>query len=278
MAISNFIPEIWTQEALQILMNNLVAEKVCNRTFEREIQGIGDKLHIVACGNLADAEYAADNITYSALSDSDNELSIDLKRYVAFEVPDLDKVQSKPEFVNKFTAQAAYQIADYFDTQVLAEYANAGLDSYETGSTAWQFSADCSDFPRLPAAILRQLEGAKAPMGRPFLIGPPELREAANRYLGGRATQMGDDVTRNGFVGQVMGVNIYTSNNCTSGHGLAGIEGETVALAYQLNKVEAIRLEGRFSDGVRMLVVGGIKTFRPAISIDVNLNTTLIGS
>jgi len=121
---------------------------------------------------------------------------------------------------------------------------------------------------------------ANAPGGQAFVIGPPALGEAINRYVGGKASNLGDNVTMNGFHGKFMGVNVYTSNNCgNSGEdGLAGIEGETIALAYQVKKMEALRLEGRFSDGVRSLWVGGIKTYRPEISIDCHFNSTLIGS
>lgn len=283
MAISNFIPEIWTQDAQQILMKKLVAEKVVNRAFEGQITGPGDKLHIVTCGALTDAAYASENITYEALSDADTTLDIDLKRYVAFEVSDLDKIQSKPEFVTKFTQQAAYQIGDYFDGLLLAEYANATINSFsDDSSTAWQFdiSDKCPTIPNMFAQIQRKLAVANAPAGQPYVIVPPQVVEAVGIWAGGRASGLADQIVQNGFAGKMFGFNVYVSNNCTTAasvtHGLAGIEGEGVALAYQVNKVEALRLEGRFSDGVRMLVVGGIKTYRPAIMVDINLNETVL--
>jgi hypothetical protein len=165
---------------------------------------------------------------------------------------------------------------------MLAEYANASLDSYEAGTTAWQFVKDtATDIPKFYASIVRQLQGANAPAGQAFVIGPPELAEATNLYFGGKATDR-NTVIANGFRGNFFGVNLYVSNNCTTAssvtHGLAGVERESIALAYQLKKMEALRLEGRFSDGIRMLTVGGIKTYRPEISIDVNLNSTVIAT
>ena len=279
MAISNFIPEIWTSGIVEILKKKLVAEAVTNRQYDGEVAANGNVVHIIGAGSVADNAYpASSNITYSAVSDTTSDLNINLNRYCAFEAPDLDVAQSKVAFVEMTTRDCAYQIADYFDTQVLAEYANASLDSYKTGSTAWQFLITCSDFPRLPAAIVRQLEAANAPAGQPYMVLPPEGREAALRYLGPRASNLGDQVMTNGFIGNLMGVNMYTSNNLDSGHGLAGIEGDGIALAYQVNMMEALRLEGRISDGVRMLVNGGIKTYRPAIQIDINLDTTLIAT
>ena len=283
MAISNFIPEIWTNEALDTLKNQLVAERVADMSYNSDVVNDGDTIHILKHAAIADAAYpASSNITYSALSDGTSDLSINTKRYFAFEVPDLDKAQARPEFVTRATANGAYDIADHFDALLLAEYANASVDSYETGSTAWQFTlATCADIPPFFASIVRQLQVANAPSGQAFVIGPPQLGEAINTYFGGKATDR-TAILANGFKGNFFGVNVYISNNCTTAssvtHGLAGIEGQTTALVYQLKKTEALRLEGRFSDGVRMLVVGGIKTYRPEILIDVNLNSTVIAT
>jgi hypothetical protein len=281
MAISNFIPELWTSETLDILKNKLVGEVVCNRQFEEDVMNEGDTVHILKSSALTDAAYpATSNITYEAPADAVSDLLIDINRYAAFTAEDIDKVQSKPEWVAQYTRQMAYQISDYFDAQIMAEYANASLDSYETGTTAWQFAAAGTDVPYFFASIKRQLEVANAPDGQPFVIGPPQLGEALNRYFGAKATGLGDNVSLNGFAGQVMGVNVYTSNNAgNSGQdGIAGIEGQTIALAYQIKSMEALRLEGRVADGVRALYVGGIKTYRPENLIDCHFNSTLIGS
>jgi hypothetical protein len=102
--------------------------------------------------------------------------------------------------------------------------------------------------------------------------------QAIRRYFAGRATQLGDTVLQNGFVGQVMGLDLYMSNNCTSGHGLAGVKQDNIALAIQIKpeNFENVRLEGRFADGVRGRLLAGIKTYRTATLIDVNLNTTIM--
>jgi len=281
MAISNFIPELWTADTLDILKKRLVGEAICNQNIVEDAVSEGDTVHILTSSALTDAAYPATaNITYEAASDGTQDLSVNLKRYVAFTAEDIDKVQSRPNWVSQYTMQMGYQLADYLDAQIMAEYANASLDSYETGSTAWQFAAAGTDVPYFFASIVRQLEVANAPAGMPFVVGPPALGEALNRYNGGRETALGDRVTQNGFVGTMMGCNVYTSNNCgNSGQdGIAGIEGQTIALVKQIASMEALRLEGRIADGLRSLLVAGIKTYRPEILIDCHFNSTLIGS
>ena len=284
MALSNVIPEVWRKTVLAALRESLVFRSVANLKFKQEVWGMGDTLHILSLGALADDEYGSGNITYSDPSDSTVDLLIDKAQYVAWKVEDSVKAKTNVAFESELLLDAGHQLADYWDALGMAEYANAGLDSYETGTTDWQFTKDtCADVPQFFAAINRQLKNAKAPAGQSFVIGTPELEEAVNIYFGNKlASAKADDVVTNGFSGKFFRTNLYTSLNCANetatDHGLAGIEGSGIALADDVITDEGIRLEGRIATGHRMLTVGGIRTFRPAISIDVNLNETTIAT
>jgi len=284
MALANVIPEVWRKVVLAGLRKDLPFEMVANKKFKEEVFGMGSKLHILSVGALTDAEYGAGNITYSALSDSKVTLDIDLKRYVAFNNEDYDKALTNVDYLAEVLTDAGYQLGDFFDATGMGEYANAGIDSYSTGTTAWQFTATtCANVPAMFAALRKDLKKANAPAGNVFLIAPPEVEEAVNIYYGnkGAASAKSDEIMTNGFVGKFFGVNLYTSNNCVTAtqlHGLAGVEGTAIALANDVITDEGIRLEGRIADGYRFLAIGGIKTYRPAISIDVNFNTTVIAT
>jgi hypothetical protein len=102
-------------------------------------------------------------------------------------------------------------------------------------------------------------------------------------YFGnkGPSSVMSDDYVMNAnYRGKMFGVNVFISNNLVTGssvtHGLAGVMGTSIALANDIITDEKLRLEGRIADGQRILSIGGIKTYRPAVSIDVNLNETVI--
>jgi len=122
MAISNFIPELWTADTLEILKNRLVAEAVTNQNIASDVINEGDKVHILTSSALTDNAYPASaNITYEAPSDGTQDLDIDIKRYVAFEAQDLDAIQAKPAWVSQYTSQMGYQLADHFDGLLCAE-------------------------------------------------------------------------------------------------------------------------------------------------------------
>jgi len=282
MALSNVIPEVWRKVVLASLRKSLPAQIVCNKNFKEEVWGMGDKLHILSLGNLADAAYDSSNITYSDPSDATVDLAIDTARYVAFKNEDADKAKTNVNYLGELLKDAGYQLADYWDTALMGEYANAGINNYATSTTPWQFTfTTCANVPAFFASIVRDLKEANAPAGKAFLVAPPTVEEAVNIYFGGKATAAGDAVTANGFKGQFFGVNMYVSNNVqtsTNVRALAGIEGTAIAFAQDVITDEGVRLEGRIADGYRLLSIGGIKTYRPAISVDVNINTTVIAT
>jgi len=244
---------------------------------------MGDTLHILSVGTLTDNAYTGSYITYEDLTDATSDLVIDLKRYVAFNNEDYDKALSNVEYKAELLTDAGYQLGDYFDAQVMAEYANAGINNYATGTTPWQFTATtCANVPAFFASILRDLKEANAPAGSAYLIAPPTVAEAVRIYFGGKlASDLSDKAVESGLIGKFFGVNLYESNNVvtsTNIRALAGIEGTCIAMANDIITDEGIRLEGRIADGYRFLALGGIKTYRAAISVDVNINTTPIAT
>jgi len=286
MALSNVLPEVWRNVVLAGLRKNLPAELICNKKFKEEVWGKGDTLHILGLGALTDKEYEGTTITYEALSDTDTTLLINKQQYVAFVDEDAVKAKTNVEYKTELMTDAGYQLGDYWDNLVMAEYANAGLDSFATGSTPWQITFQtAANLPSLFGALKRQLKVANAPVGEVYFIAPPQIEEAITLYYGnkGPGSNLSDAYAQNAnFMGKYFGVNVFTSNNCVTGssvtHGLAGVMGTSIALANDVITDEAIRLEGIFGTGTRMLSIGGVKTYRSAISIDVNLNEVVIAA
>lgn len=286
MALSNILPEVWRNVVLAGLRKDLPAEMVCNTRFKEEVWGKGDTLHILGLGTLTDNDYGAGNITYEDITDTDTTLLIDKSRYVAFKDEDAEKAKTNVDYMTELMTDMGYQLGDYWDGLVMAEYANAGLDSYSTGTTAWEITnGTAANLPALMGGIKRQLKAANAPAGDVYFIAPPEIEEAITLYFGskGPGSDYSDQYSQNAnYAGRFFGVNVFSSNNCVTAssvtHGLAGVVGTSIALADDVITDEAIRLEGRIATGYRALSIGGIKTYRSAISIDVNLNETVIAT
>ena len=278
--------EMWTQVALAGLRKDLVGDMICNKSFKQEVWGKGEAINIVSVGALTDKEYTDDNITYEDMSDSSVQLAIDKARYVAFKSEDAARAKTSIDKLTEVVSDAGYQMGDYWDGLVMAEYANATLSSYETGSTAWQITHDtAANLPHLFGALVRQLKKANAPKGDVYLVAPPEIQEAVTLYFGtnGAHSVLSDAYVANAnYGGKLFGVQLFISNNLTTEssvtHGLAGVIGTSIALANDIITDEQLRLEGRIAKGQRILSIGGIQTYRPEISISVELNETVIAT
>jgi hypothetical protein len=74
-----------------------------------------------------------------------------------------------------------------------------------------------------------------------------------------------DSLIVNGYVGQIYGLNVLLSNNCATSSGtvIAAFSRDAVTYAGQLSKIEAVKRESYFDEGVKGLYLYGIKVVRP---------------
>ncbi len=108
------------------------------------------------------------------------------------------------------------------------------------------------------------LNEANVPMTGRWCVIPPwmyKLLQDSGEFT--RATSLGDSVVQNGMIGSVAGFNVYVSNNVDN---TASLEYKimfgyprAIALAEQVNSIEAFRPEASFSDAMKGLHVYGGK-------------------
>ena len=79
MAITHFIPTLWSETLYSELKNNYVAAKLSNREFEGEIRGEGDRVRICGLNPVTVFNYTrnVDMPTAELLSDNERTLVID---------------------------------------------------------------------------------------------------------------------------------------------------------------------------------------------------------
>ena len=83
MAITNFIPTVWSENLYQELDKKYIAVSNCNRDFEGDIRERGDTVRICGVGSVQVSEYTKNtNMSLPAtLSDTARELKIDQAKY-----------------------------------------------------------------------------------------------------------------------------------------------------------------------------------------------------
>lgn len=274
--------EKWAPDMTKLLEGSLVGAAVGNLNVV--VNGAMAKCHIVGAGDVTVFDVDDDtDIEYQDVTDTDTEFEWNLDKGFGILIKDADKAQTEIDFAPIYSARGAYGLKKALDTAFLANYASAGLDSYETGTTAWQIGAAGADVPALFASILRQLEDAEMQDGaQPYLVAPPILIQGIRLYAASKNTSWGDSVTLNGMVDKFMGVDVYRSTNLTTSggviHALAGVTGDNIAMKTLIapESMEQMRAQGRWGTLVRGRCKAGTKVYRSDTLIDVNLNETLL--
>ena len=143
MALTNFIPELWSDRLLVNLRKALVFGSLCQRDYEGELRNFGDTVKINEIGPVTVTAYTKTaTLSYQTLSSAQKELKIDQASYFAFTIDDIDAAQVKPKLMDAAMNDAAYRIADTIDAFIAGLYAQAGATPASTTST--RASSSCT--------------------------------------------------------------------------------------------------------------------------------------
>jgi len=271
MAITNFIPEVWSAALLKALRDRLTYAQagVINRNYEGDIARAGDTVHITSFTDPSVRDYTKNGtITWDTLTDSGQTLVVDQADYFAFKVDDIDKRQALPGFVEETTVGASYNLAAEAD-----EYVSGLMVAGATNDLgAATVSSSDPDAYELLVSLRTALTRSNTPADGRFVVVPPELYAVLlkdDRFIRYDASNT-ESGLRNGVVGRAAGFDVIESNVVPS----TGTEtvvfdvvaGHSIATTYaeQIASTEAMRLENTFGDGVRGLHLYGAKVVRGA--------------
>ena len=276
MAITNFIPEVWSAAILEALRAKLVFPRLCNRDYEGDIREAGDTVHITGYNDVTVHEYVRGKaITVDDVTDKEAAvLKIDKSDYFAFKVNDLDKTQAKADLTGKFTNSAAYNMMKNVETYI------SNLMDTAVGTPAKTVSVGTpADAYLAVVEAGRKLDVQNVPDEGRWLVVSPDfyaLLLQDSRFIEG--TEAGHNTLLNGVVGQVRGFTVVKSNNVPRKSAspdtqsiLAGTNA-AVTFAQQVSKVEAMRMQTDFADMVRGLDLYGAKVIRPECLTKITLN------
>ena len=269
MAVTNFIPELWSARLLNALDKSHVFANVVNRDYEGDIKKMGDTVHINTIGAVTIGTYTQ-NTDFSSgpetLATTDQTLTIDQAKYFNFQVDDIDAAQAAGDIMDKAMTRAAYGLADASDKYIAGILAGAA-DATNTVSTS-AVALTSSNVYENVVKMRTILDKANVPTAGRWLVIPPEMYALIlldDRFVktGG---EMAEGILRTGLVAQAAGFDIYLSNNCvsvnsnsTDTYTIVGGVDSAATYAEQIVSTEAYRPEKRFADAVKGLHVYGAK-------------------
>ena len=269
MAVTGFIPKLWSARLLNALDKSHVFANVVNRDYEGEIKKMGDTVHINTIGAVTIGTYTS-NTDFSSgpetLATTDQTLTIDQAKYFNFQVDDIDAAQAAGDIMDKAMTRAAYGLADASDKYIAGILAGAADTSNTVSASAVALTS--ANVYENVVKMRTILDKANVPTAGRWLVIPPEMYALIlldDRFVktGG---EMAEGILRTGLVAQAAGFDIYLSNNCVSAnvsekvtYTITGGVDAAATYAEQIVSTEAYRPEKRFADAVKGLHVYGAK-------------------
>ncbi len=277
MAITNFIPTVWSESLYRALDKQYIGVANCNREFEGDIKNCGSSVNICGVGWVKVNDYTknTDMSTPQDLSDTSTTLLINHAKYFNFQIDDVDKAQSNPKLMDAAMSIAASALANEADIQVYGVY----------NDTENVISATCT-----PDNILSLIIKAREMLYQANVGSSEEVVLEVSPYIASIILQAKIDLSTdnkdaidNGYLGSIAGCKIYVSNNIHLIEEDINIYSNkcimrtkrAIAFAEQLSEIEAYRPEKRFADAVKGLHLYGIKVVYPNEMVLLDLCTDL---
>jgi N4-gp56 family major capsid protein len=245
---ANFIPEIWSDEIVAAYKKNLV---MANLVMKMNFKGKkGDTVHIPApTRGSASAKAAETAVTLIAATESEVQVSINKHYEYSRLIEDIVEAQALNSMRQFYTGDAGYALARQVDTDLiqLGRLANGGSTGAQYGSayiggdgtTTFDYTANTNtgNASALTDAAIRRtiqrLDDNDTPMDNRFFIIPPSSR---NTLMGlARYTEQAfvgnGDAIRNGEIGNLYGIPVFTSSNADSASATAAFPTSGTAIA-----------------------------------------------
>lgn len=265
---STFIPEIWSKKLNQMLEKNCVMMQCVNKNWEGEISQQGDTVKIITPADVTVSTLTSDDITYTSLAPKSQDLVIDQKKFFAFKIDDVAKVQSNMDIMEAHLANAKKAIEEVQDSYLLAMHTDV-TESNTVGSESSPITLDKStiyeNFVKLSLA-LKNSDAVRTGI-RPWVVINPNIESyllQSPEFI--KAYNVADETLREGAIGRIAGMDVLVSTNLTDidskYYVLAGTN-DAITFASQLAKIESLRDKDSFSDLVRGLYLYGAKTVQP---------------
>lgn len=267
MAVTSFIPELWSARLLYALDKSHIAANLVNRDYEGTIRQQGDTVHINSIGAVTVNDYTrnTDIEDPEVLTTTDQTLVIDQSKYFNFQIDDVDAAQSAGDMMDTAMQRAAYALNDVSDAFLLRTIA-AGVDTgNKVGDTSGVIALTKDNVYENIVALKTKLDKANVPTAGRYIVVPPEIHALLlmdDRFVKASDGGTANATLLNGEVGRVAGFTVYMSNNVfysTDHWQIVASVAYSTTFAEQVVSTEAYRMEKRFADAVKGLHVYGAK-------------------
>lgn len=273
MAISNFIPTVWSENLYTQLDKKYIAVNHCNREFEGDIKEKGCTVNIVGVGEVSVFDYTKDTDMSDpqVLSDVARSMVIDQAKAFNFQIDDIDRAQCTPKLMNEAMKVAASALANAADSYVFSLYSQATSVIKEDSTTTENIINHIID------ARTKLFANNVSDASDIVIEVSPAVAAIILKAKIDLSTDNADAL-ETGCIGSIGGCKIFVSNNIATEDKTGATyykcfarTKRAIAFASQLSEINAYRPEKRFADAVKGLHLFGAKVVYPGEMVLLDL-------
>ena len=288
MAISNFIPKVWSEGIQRGLERDCVYVEDCNRQYEGNVSKAGDTVHILGVGKPTIKEitrnkangYDGNIDDAERISDNEVTLVIDQVRYFNYEVGKIERAQAIGGLMDAYTKETSEALANTIDKYI----ANFALDTSVTKLYTTVPKVTANDtvasgekhvLDIMDEAILKMRERDISASTKIVIDASPRFVSLLRKAYILRNTD-NSEMMKNGKVGMYGNVIIKESNNVAKSDSGATDNimirtTRAIAFAQPLTFTKAYEPEKKFTDAVKGFILFGGKIVRPDEILNINV-------
>lgn len=209
------IPELWAQEGLAILEENMVMARLVHRDFSNEVASFGDVVNTRRPGTFsAKRKTDADSVSNQDAVATNVQVPLDQHVYVSFTIKDGEASKSFQDLVELYLTPAAQEIASSVDRILCGQ-----IHEFLTNNVGELMTMNSTNAKSYLLATREKMNTNKAYAGgRNLILSPASETDLLETELFVSAEKRGDDGTalREASLGRVFGFDTYMDQNIPS--------------------------------------------------------------
>ncbi len=209
------IPELWAQEGLAILEENMVMARLVHRDFSDEVANFGDIVNTRRPSEFTTRRKTdADDVENQDAVSTNVPVALDQHIYVSFTIKDGEASKSFQDLVDIYLTPAAMQIARSVDRVLIGQ--THKFIANKVGRLMEMTGSNAKDF--LLLAREKMNVNKAYPTGRNLILSPQSETDLLQTELFISAEKRGDDGTalREASLGRILGFDTYMDQNTPS--------------------------------------------------------------
>lgn len=211
--------DVWARTQQDVFLKRSIAMVVADTSFNSTMRA-GDVLkrtyRSVTASDVPWLYTRGTDMDDTDITDVAETLTVNKEYYISFVVDDFDAIQSKYDVAMNYGNDFGIVMQTQMDADVLGEVFNASstVDDGTIGGTAGNgIALSTSNVLTTVTAVTKKL--TKLNIYDTDKVGAvsPEFEEIISQYYGAKVTDLGDDVSQNGYFTKISGYKLYSTNN-----------------------------------------------------------------